>query len=259
MNLEAVWHDLECGDYTVDLPLWRVLANQAGGAVLEVGAGTGRVSLDLAAHGVPVVALDNRPALLYALRARAGRLPVRAVAGDARELSLGERFSLIVVPMQTLQLLGGSHGRSRFLRHAFAHLHPGGVLAAALADALHCFDEQHPAPPPPQVWEILGVRHSSSLLSVQAHNGAAMLRRRREITGPDGLRSATDVIVSLDRVTPEQAEGEARACGFTVAPRVRVMQTERYLSSTVVIVRAPGGASAPESTISAGSNAPTGS
>ena len=67
MNLEALWHDLECGAYREDLPLWRALAHQAGGAVLDVGAGTGRVALDLAAGGVAVVALDADAALLQAL------------------------------------------------------------------------------------------------------------------------------------------------------------------------------------------------
>jgi hypothetical protein len=37
MNLEALWHDLECGAYSEDLPLWRALAREAGGAVLDVG------------------------------------------------------------------------------------------------------------------------------------------------------------------------------------------------------------------------------
>src|SRR6188472_2825680 len=67
MNLAALWHDLECGGYREDLPLWRSLADEQGGPVLDIGAGTGRVALDLAARGVPVVALDADAALLEAL------------------------------------------------------------------------------------------------------------------------------------------------------------------------------------------------
>ncbi len=51
----VVWHDLECGGYSADLPLWRELAARcavsAGARVLDLGAGTGRVSLDLARAG----------------------------------------------------------------------------------------------------------------------------------------------------------------------------------------------------------------
>src|SRR5439155_27271172 len=59
---EVMWHDLECGGYVEDLPLWRELAGD--GPVLDLGCGTGRVALDLAAHGVPVVGLDVNEILL---------------------------------------------------------------------------------------------------------------------------------------------------------------------------------------------------
>ena len=68
--------------------------------------------------------------------------------------------------MQTLQLFGGAAGRAAFLRCALEHLEPGGLLAAALADAMDCFDEDHDVPPPPDDREILGVRYASQLLGV---------------------------------------------------------------------------------------------
>ena len=49
----VVWHDVECGRYDADLPLWRELAASARRPVLDVGAGTGRVALDLARAGSP--------------------------------------------------------------------------------------------------------------------------------------------------------------------------------------------------------------
>src|SRR3954454_4409963 len=84
VNLDALWHDLECADYREDLPLWRSLAAEAGGPVLDVGAGTGRVTLDLASRRVPVVALDIEPALLAALRHRATELSIETFVADAR-------------------------------------------------------------------------------------------------------------------------------------------------------------------------------
>ncbi len=73
MNLEALWHDLECGDYREDLPYWLALAAETGGPVLDIGAGTGRVTLALAAAGTAVVGLDIEPALLAALAHRGER------------------------------------------------------------------------------------------------------------------------------------------------------------------------------------------
>ncbi len=71
--MTVIWHDLECGGYVADLPLWRELARERGGPILDVGAGTGRVALDLARNGHEVTALDRDPELLDALRRRARR------------------------------------------------------------------------------------------------------------------------------------------------------------------------------------------
>ena len=65
----VIWHELECGSYTEDLELWRGLAREAGGPVLDVGAGTGRVTLELARQGNTVTALDLDEELLAELAA----------------------------------------------------------------------------------------------------------------------------------------------------------------------------------------------
>src|SRR5829696_7370217 len=194
MDLDVLWHDLECGAYDEDLPLWRTLAAKAAGPVLDVGAGTGRVSLDLAAGGASVVALDVEPSLLDALKRRAGGLSIETVVADARDFDLGRRFSLVVLPMQTLQLLGGRPGRTAFLRRARDHLVPGGLLAAALADAMDCFDEERDMPPPPDACEIGGVRYASQLLRVVDEDGRAAIHRRREVNGPDRSESTESVV-----------------------------------------------------------------
>jgi SAM-dependent methyltransferase len=238
MNLDALWHDLECGAYGEDLPLWRALAAEAGGPVLDVGAGTGRVALHLAAAGVPVVALDAEARLLEALEHRAAGLPVETVVGDARAFTLERRVALVLVPMQTLQLLGGPRGRAAFLRCALDHLEPGGLVAAALADAMDCFDEEHDMPPPPDAREIAGVRYASQLFAVDDEGDRAAIRRRREIVGPGEGYECEDVVVRLDRVSPAEVAMEGRAAGFLNEPDRSVAETEEYLGSTVVILRA---------------------
>jgi SAM-dependent methyltransferase len=238
MNLDALWHDLECGAYGEDLPLWRALAAEAGGPVLDVGAGTGRVALHLAAAGVPVVALDAEARLLEALEHRAAGLPVETVVGDARAFTLERRVALVLVPMQTLQLLGGPRGRAAFLRCALDHLEPGGLVAAALADAMDCFDEEHDMPPPPDAREIAGVRYASQLFAVDDDGDRAAIRRRREIVGPGERYESEEVMVRLDRVSPAEVAMEGRAAGFLNEPDRSVAETEEYLGSTVVILRA---------------------
>jgi SAM-dependent methyltransferase len=239
MRLEVLWHDLECSAYEEDLPLWRELAGEAGGPVLDVGAGTGRVSLDLAAHGIAVVALDADPALLEALQRRAAGLPVETVVADARDFDLGRRFPLVLVPMQTLQLLGGRVGRAQFLRRALDHLQPGGLLAVAVADAMDCFDEEHALPPPPGECEVADVRYASHLISVVEEDGRAAIHRRREIIGPGTAYESAEAVVRLDRVAAGEVAAEAAELGFLTEPDRFVPETEEYLGSTVVVLRTP--------------------
>jgi SAM-dependent methyltransferase len=239
MTRDALWHDLECGAYEEDLPLWRALAGEAGGPVLDVGAGTGRVSLDLVAGGVAVVGLDVDASLLEVLERRAAGLPVETVVADARDFVLSRRFPLVLVPMQTLQLLGGPAGRAAFLRRALDHLEPGGLLAAALADAMDCFDEERDLPPPPDACEIAGVRYASQLISVMDEDGRAAIHRRREVIGPGERYESHEAVVRLDRVAAEEVAAEAAEIGFLTEPSRFVPETEEYLGSTVVLLRAP--------------------
>ena len=177
--------------------------------------------------------------LLQALEHRAAGLPVETVVADARGFALGRRFSLVLVPMQTLQLLGGPRGRAAFLRCALDHLEPGGLLAAALADALDCFDEEHDMPPPADACEIGGVRYASQLVAVEDEGGRAAIHRLREIIGPGERYESQDIVVRLDRVSAHEVAAEGSEAGFLNEPDLFVPQTEEYLGSTVVVLRAP--------------------
>jgi SAM-dependent methyltransferase len=235
--LLVVWHDVECGAYVEDLPLWRSLAAEAGGPVLDVGAGTGRVALDLARHGHAVVALDSEQVLLAELERRATGLPVSTVCSDARSFAIdGRRFPLVLVPMQTLQLLGGRQGRSAFLRCARAHLTSGGLVAIALADALDGVDDDHCAPPLPDVRTVDGVVYASHPVGLRDEGDRVAIERIRETIAAGGRRTASDDVVLLDRVDAATLEREAQELGFTARPAGRIAETDEYVGSIVVML-----------------------
>jgi SAM-dependent methyltransferase len=241
----VIWHDIECGAYAEDLPLWRSLAGSRGDPVLDVGAGTGRVTLDLVAAGYKVTALDRDPELLAALQrrladnSRIARDICQTAVADAREFDLGGQFPLIIVPMQTIQLLGGSDGRAAFLRCAHRHLAPGGVLAAAIAEVLELYEVVDGFEMPlPDICECDGVVYSSQPVAVRAERGGFVLERRRETVRPKGERTVEENVIRLDGLTGRGLEREARAVGFSPAGRSTVPATEDYSGSEVVMLRA---------------------
>jgi len=236
---EVIWHDVECGHYDADVALWRELAAAARGPILDIGAGTGRVTLDLARRGHDVVALDLDPALLTELerRARAEGLDVRTVVADAADFTLEQRgFALIIAPMQTVQLLGPA-GRLGFLRCARMHVAPGGHVAIAIVEAMEAFDDTDDALPLPDQLLIDGTLYFSQPVALRDHGASVVIERVRKIVTTAGHCHASDDILRLDRVAHAQVEAESRAAGLWVLPGRDIGQTEGYVGTTVVMLR----------------------
>jgi SAM-dependent methyltransferase len=259
----VIWHDLECGSYAADLPLWRELAASAGAgpgtgappasgstppaaaAVLDVGAGSGRVALDLARHGHRVTALDLDAELLGALRERAGGMELETVSADARTFSLERHdFALCIAPMQTIQLLGGATGRLQFLRRARAHLAPGGALACAIVTDIDAFDcYAGDLGPSPEIARVEGSSYISRATRVQIGKRVVRIERERSVLAPASagasVRPACDRdVVELDRVRVAQLQREGREAGLATAGTRLIAATEEHTASIAVIFHA---------------------
>jgi SAM-dependent methyltransferase len=234
----VVWHDVECAAYAADLPLWRELAETAGGPVLDLGAGTGRVTLDLAARGHDVTALDPEPELLRALAARARErgLRVRTEVADARSFALGREFALVIAPMQVVQLLGGQSGRLRMLARVREHLRAGGVFAAALADPFEGVPAEDSAPPVPDVREQDGWVFSSTPVAVRAEPGATAIDRLRQSVSPAGELDEAVATIRLDDAAPDELEHLGASMRLRTLPRRHVPATGDYVGSVVVVL-----------------------
>lgn len=236
---EVIWHDLECGAYAADLPLWQALAARQGSPILELGAGTGRVTLDLACRGHRVVALDTDSRLLDELRRRALDLDVDTAVADARAFALQARFALCLVPMQTVQLLGGEAGRAAMFACVARHLQPGGLLATAISPDLERWSAVDGGGAPlPDTCERGGTMYFSQPTAVYFEREGHVLERRRATVSPAGLRTEELDRVRLDLVRAGQIEHEGAACGLTPAGRATIPATPDYASSEVVIFSA---------------------
>jgi SAM-dependent methyltransferase len=231
----VIWHDVEHGSYDADLPLWRQLADATGGPILDLGAGTGRVSVDLAAQGHAVVALDSDPELLAELSER--EPSVSTVHADARSFSLGVKFPLVIAPMSLVQILGGHRGRVAMLRSVQAHLSPEGLFAAPISDPSDAVPEELIPPPLPDILERDGWVFSSQPLTMYEQDGCVVIERRRQAVSPSGEIQEEDVRIEVGVVSLDQFEAEAREAGLRPVARKTIPETLDHIGSTVVLCR----------------------
>jgi SAM-dependent methyltransferase len=232
MDPRVVWHDIECGAYAIDLPLWGELAAEAPDGVLDVGAGTGRVAIPLARAGHAVTALDNDAVLLEELSRRAGGL-VDTLVADAADFTLERPVSLIIVPMQTIQLLPD---RSGFFASARRSVTPGGRVAIAIATGLEAFDGGV-ALPFPDLGEADGYRFVSQPVAIRLLDDGVRIERIRQLIAPDGTRSTEDDAVHLATVSPSGLAEEAAEHGLEAEDLRHIPETPAHVGSEVVILR----------------------
>lgn len=118
---------------TEDVELYVELALAAGGPVVELGVGTGRIAIPTAAAGVRVIGVDSSPGMLAVCREQAERAGLVGLVdlrlGDLREPPVEERVSLVTCPFRAFLHLATEVDRLRALRSAQALLEPGGRLA----------------------------------------------------------------------------------------------------------------------------------
>lgn len=134
-SIYDAWADVYDSVYSYvrdDIPFYVDEALAAGGPVLELGCGTGRVTIPIAAAGVDIIGVDSSPAMLAVARRKAAALPqaerLRFVEGDMRDLGLGQKFSLVIIPFRGFLALMTVEDQMSALTSISSHLAPGGRL-----------------------------------------------------------------------------------------------------------------------------------
>lgn len=120
---------------TADIPFFRDEGVKADGPVLELMAGTGRVSVPLAEAGVPLTCVELSGAMLARLRAKlaARGLAASLVEADVCRMALPRRdYALAILPFQSFAELLTPDDQRAALDRVAAHLGPGGRFICTL-------------------------------------------------------------------------------------------------------------------------------
>ncbi len=233
---ETIWHDVECGGYEADLPLWEELARATSGPIVELGCGTGRVTIHLGDRHEEriVVGLDRDAELLASLweRSRGGSASAELV--DVRGFDIPGEFGLALAPMQLIQLLAGRSDRISCLDSVASHLAPSGIAAFAIVEDPPLPMPDGGAPPFPDVSQIEGWVYSSLPLESLVESGSIVLRRLRQTVSPEG-----ELNEELNTIELQLLYAEALEVGLRAAGRRTIPATDAHVGSTVVVLEKP--------------------
>jgi SAM-dependent methyltransferase len=197
-----------------------------GARILELGCGTGRITLPLARAGFRVTALDGEPAMLRGLAERLARAPrsvaarVTPVAGDLRELAVSGRFALVIAGFNVLEHLYTRVELDACLRRVRALLTPDGAFA---------FDVQVPdlvwlSRDPSRRWSRLRFRHPSTgqptwYSTNHDYDPVSQIAIIRLYYQPVAGGRETTVLLSQRKYFPAELEALVAHAGLRVAER----------------------------------------
>jgi SAM-dependent methyltransferase len=115
-----------------DVDFYVAEAASAGGEVVELGVGTGRIAVPIAGAGIRVIGVDSSHRMLDVCAERGREAGVSKLLdlrlGDLRDPPISERVSLVLCPFRSYLHLLTEADRRRALAAAFRMLLPGGRL-----------------------------------------------------------------------------------------------------------------------------------
>lgn len=209
-----------------DVAFYKDLAARTGGPALEVGCGTGRLTIPLARLGLEVWAVDVSAGMLGQLRAKLERedpgvrARVHVVRQDAEALDLPARgFALAVMPFNLLMMIPDAAGERRTLAAVAAHLAPGGRLALDVMNpaTLPMGADRCPAPSEPWIAPHSGCRYVRYAMNTALDAGQCQtIRGWYDELLPDGAVRTSDFAFRWRMIVRDELEAMLAGAGLAV-------------------------------------------
>ena len=216
-------YDLWYGDYDQDSVT--VLAELAhGGRALELGVGTGRIALPLAAANVEVHGMDASPSMLARLRAKSGGDRVRINVGNFADVSVEGQFELIYIVFNTFFALTSQEEQVGCFRNVASHLSPKGCfLIEAFVPDIKRFTAG-------QVNWVTKITEERVELDVGQHDPAAQRVFSQKVILADGTVRLYPIQIRY--VWPSELDLMAQLAGLRLRERWSSWQRDAFTSES---------------------------
>ncbi len=199
-----------------DIGFYGGLAAEHGGPVLELGCGTGRVLLPIAASGLCCTGVDVSDAMLDEFRRKPGASEVELVRAPMESFALSRSYSLIYAAFRSFQHLDSERQQLDCLACVRLHLAPGGVFAF---DVMNPEESQMANKDEPE-WISAEFQHAGNTIKryvrVTRDSGSQILRvsARFERNSPNGQLPDESLTYTLRWFLAQQLESLLQRAGF---------------------------------------------
>ncbi len=210
-------YDQENADFEPDGEFYLAYARQIGGVVLELGCGTGRITIPMAQQGIDITGLDITPQMIERAKSKAERLPIQWVIGDARDFALSRTFRLIFESGATFQHMLTRADQENMLARVREHLEPDGrFIVGTIMPSLSLLQDE-----PETEWfsysdadgievQVSGTQHFDWLTQIKTETA---IRRWKDSGGQEVVKTAP---LSLRYMFPQEMEALLYHNGFSI-------------------------------------------
>jgi SAM-dependent methyltransferase len=209
--------------HAADIGFFVERASRTAGPVLELGCGTGRITLPLAKAGVDVRGLDLSEGMLAILRRKLALLPSEEAAriqvqlGNMASFSLAERFGLVIIPFRSFQALVTKEEQQSCLRCVREHMKDDGRFIINVFRPFGRLDKSWEAPPRVD-WEVMDPASGKKVTRKHARRHINVENQILEIDLIFSIEGGEEFIdpLKLSYFYPDQMEALLREAGFTI-------------------------------------------
>jgi len=214
-------YDLENPDSEPEREFYLSVARELGGPVLELGCGTGRLTLPLAQNGIDITGIEVVPEMLAQARLKGAGLSVRWVEADVRDFHLDQKFNLIFETGSVFMHMLSNADQDAFLARVREHLAPGGRFIFSLwfphAGSLEAVPEE-------KEWYTYQDNQGRTVRvgGTEDYDEIRQVKREtaiRHIIDPDGTETVLVAPLYLRYTFPQEMERLLPAAGFHILER----------------------------------------